>query len=152
MNFSSKKRPRTQAWKELQRELDERERVEEENATKFARLDALKARTALEEDIDASKTHVYMDIRIGRDMGREPKLTRGRLIFELFDDIMPRTVEQFIRLLESTAEPTYKGSAISKILPGYMCEAGVRLADLERDGSPLSEIPTPRLPAEPPAH
>ena len=48
MNFSTKKRPRKegQAWRELQRELDERERLEEENAEKFARLDQLRARTA----------------------------------------------------------------------------------------------------------
>ena len=37
-----------------------------------------------------------MDILIGRDMGKNPDLARGRLIFELFDDIVsaaarPRT-------------------------------------------------------------
>ena len=47
MNFSTKKRPRKDAWRELQKDLDERERLEEENTAKFKRLDQLKARTAL---------------------------------------------------------------------------------------------------------
>jgi len=116
-------------------EVDERERLEEENATKFARRDALQARTAQEEEIDSEKTHAYVDITIGRDQGKDPKLTRGRLIFELFDDIMPRTVEQFLRMLESKTEPRYAGSSISKIWPGYMCEAGDRTSKVEGSSS-----------------
>ena len=131
MNFSSKKRPRNNAWRELQKELDEREHLEEENSVKFARLDALKSRTAQEEELDPEKTHAYMDVMIGRDMGKDPQLTKGRIIFELFDDIMPRTTEQFIRMLESDREPTYTGSTISKIFPGYMCEAGDRTSKIE---------------------
>ena len=34
-------------------------------------------------------------------------------------------------MLESKAEPTYHGSAISKIIPGYMCEAGDRTSKVE---------------------
>ena len=49
MNFSTKKRPRKQAWKDLQQEMDDRERLEEENTAKFARLERLKARTAIGE-------------------------------------------------------------------------------------------------------
>ena len=89
MNFTSKKRPRKDAWRTLQRDLDEREKLEDENAVKFARLDALKSRTAVEKEVDPEKMHVYADILIGREMGKDPRLTRGRLIFELFDDIMP---------------------------------------------------------------
>uniref|UniRef100_A0A7S2N5N0 Peptidyl-prolyl cis-trans isomerase n=1 Tax=Haptolina brevifila TaxID=156173 RepID=A0A7S2N5N0_9EUKA len=131
MNFSSKKRSRPNAWKDLQKELDERERLEEENAAKFKRLDALKSRTAQENELDPEAMYAYADILIGRDMGKDPKLTRGRLIFELFEDIMPRTVEQFVRMLEAKTEPTYLGSAISKIMPGYMCEAGDRSSKVE---------------------
>jgi len=101
------------------------------NATKFKRLDALKSRTAVEEELNPESTHAFADILIGRDMGKDPKLTRGRLIFELFDDIMPRTVEQFVRMLEAKVEPTYLGSAVSKIMPGYMCEAGDRSSKVE---------------------
>lgn len=42
-----------------------------------------------EDDVDPERLYAYMDILIGRDMGKNPELTRGRLIFELFDDIMP---------------------------------------------------------------
>ena len=48
MNFSTKKRPRKDAWKELQSELDEREKLEEENSAKQRRLDALRARACIE--------------------------------------------------------------------------------------------------------
>lgn len=148
MNFSTKKRPRKDAWRDLQRELDERERLEEDNSTKFARLDALKSRTALEDDVDPQKTHAYMDIMIGRDIGKDPKLTRGRLIFELFEDLMPRTVEQFIRMLESKSEPTYSGSAISKVFPGYMCEAGDRTSKVEGGSSTGKEAVFSRVEQE----
>ena len=131
MNFSSKKRPRNNAWRDLQKELDEREKLEEENSVKFARMDALRARTALEDELDPEKTHAYMDIVIGRDAGKDPQLTKGRLIFELFDDIMPRTVEQFIRMLEAKVEPMYAGSTISKILPSDHCLAGDRTSKIE---------------------
>jgi len=131
MNFSTKKRPRKDAWRELQKDLDERERLEEENTAKFKRLDQLKARTALEDDCDPERFYAYMDILIGRDMGKNPDLTRGRLIFELFDDIMPRTTDQFVRMLSSSSEPTYRGSSISKIFPGEKCLAGDRESRVE---------------------
>jgi cyclophilin family peptidyl-prolyl cis-trans isomerase len=135
MNFSSKKRARPNAWKELQRELDERERLEEDNAAKFARIEALQMRSALEDEIDPQKMHAYLDISIGHNQGKDPKLTRGRLIFELFDDIMPRTVEQFHRMLGSEKQPTYVGSSISKIWPGFKCEAGDRTSKVEGSSS-----------------
>lgn len=131
MNFSTKKRPRKDAWRDLQKELDERERVEEVNAEKFKTLDALKARTAIEEEADPERAHAYMDIVIGRNMGKDPKITKGRLIFELFDDIMPRTVEQFVRMLSSPQEPTYHGSTISEVFPGFKCQAGDRESRVE---------------------
>lgn len=131
MNFTTKKRPRRDAWKDLQKELDDREVVEEQNAAKFARMDELKARTAIEEEPNPTSRHAYMDICIGRDEGKNPTLTKGRLIFELFDDIMPRTIDQFVRMLGNESEPTYRGSRISKIFPGFRCEAGDRESKIE---------------------
>ena len=132
-NFSTKKRPRANAWRELQKEMDERERLEEENETKFARMEAMRARTALEDELDPERLYAYIDVVIGRDMGKDPQLTRGRLIFELFDDIMPRTIDQFVRMLETKneREPSYVGSTISRILPGNMCVAGDRTSNIE---------------------
>ena len=53
-------------------------------------MDALRTRTALEDELDPEKLYAYMDVVIGRDMGKDPQLTRGRLVFELFDDVVPK--------------------------------------------------------------
>jgi cyclophilin family peptidyl-prolyl cis-trans isomerase len=132
MMFSTKKRPRKEAWKTLQSELDEREKLEEENAVKHKKLDKLKARVCIDEEPSPEARHAYLDFEIGRRMGRDPLLTRGRLIVELFDDIMPRTVETFVDLLNSDNEPTYRGSQVSKIYPGFHLVAGDR--DLRMEG------------------
>jgi len=131
MNFSTKKRPRKDAWKELQSELDEREKLEEENSAKQRRLDALRARACIEEDPTPAARHCYMDFEIGRQMGRDPQITRGRLVVELFHDLMPRTVGRFVELLESQHEPTYRASLVSKIMPGDYMVAGDRDTRLE---------------------
>jgi len=131
MNFSSKKKPRRDAWATLQKELDEREAVEESNQEKFRKLDKLKFRVTLDEELDPDLKYAFIDIEIGRRMGRDPNITKGRLIFELFDDIMPRTIDKFIQMLESEHEPTYRGSSFSKILPGFMCEGGDRQSKAE---------------------
>lgn len=47
MNFTTKKRARKDAWRELQKDLDDREQLEEENTVKFTRMDALRGRTAI---------------------------------------------------------------------------------------------------------
>ena len=98
MNFSSKKRPREKAWKQLQSELDEREAVEEANEAKFKKLADLKKRVCVEDEPNLNVRHGYMDLEIGRRMGSNPRITHGRVIFELFEDIMPRTTDQFVRL------------------------------------------------------
>eukprot|EP00967_Tisochrysis_lutea_P135321 scaffold239969_cov26-Tisochrysis_lutea.AAC.1 len=136
MNFTTKKRVRKDAWKELQADLDERERLEEENTAKQRKLDALRSRVCIEEEPNVTALHVYMDFEIGRKMGRDPQITRGRLIVELFDDIMPRTTERFVQMLTSDAQPTYHSSLVSKIMPGDYCVAGDR--DTRMEGSSYS--------------
>lgn len=126
MNFSTKKRPRQQAWKTLQKELEERDKTEEENTVKFRKQDTLKARVCIEDEPNPQARHAYMDIEIGRRMGRDPIITKGRLIFELFEDIMPRTVDKFVQMLENEREPSYRNSRFSKIFPGFMIQAGDR--------------------------
>lgn len=131
MNFTSKKRVRNNAWRELQTELDEREKLEEENTAKQRKLDALRARVCIEEEPNPSAQHVFMDFEIGRKMGRDPQITYGRLIVELFDDIMPRTTERFVDLLTSQSAPTYSSTLVSKIMPGAYCVAGDRDTRME---------------------
>uniref|UniRef100_A0A7S0Q182 Peptidyl-prolyl cis-trans isomerase n=1 Tax=Coccolithus braarudii TaxID=221442 RepID=A0A7S0Q182_9EUKA len=132
MMFTTKKRARKDAWRTLQSELDEREKLEEDNAVKLKKLDKLKARVCIEEEPNPAARHAYLDIEIGRRMGKDPMLTKGRIIVELFDDIMPRTVDTFVDLLNSENEPTYRGSQVSKIFPGYHMVAGDR--DLRMEG------------------
>jgi len=126
MNFTSKKRPRKDAWKTLQKELDDRETLEDENASKLKKMDALRARVCIEDEANPKARHAYMDLEIGRRMGRDPLITRGRIIVELFDDIVPRAVDTFVGLLESEGEPSYRGSYVSKIFPGFYFLAGDR--------------------------
>lgn len=55
----------------------------------------------------------------------------GRLIFELFADVVPKTAENFRALctgekgLGSRGKPlSYKGSAFHRIIPDFMCQGG----------------------------
>ena len=45
-------------------------------------MEALKARAAQSDELDPQRLYVFMDILIGRNMGRDPRPMRGRLIFE----------------------------------------------------------------------
>ena len=49
---------------------------------------------------------------------------------------MPRTTDQFVRLLEAEHEPTYRGSTFAKIYPGFYCEGGDRSS--QREGASTS--------------
>ena len=115
MNFTTKKRSRKSAWQALQTELDEREKLEEQNVAKLQKLHKLEVRVCIKDEANPEAQHAYIDFEIGRRMGRDPLLTRGRLIVELFRDIMPRTVDIFASMLQNSHEPTYRGSQVSQI-------------------------------------
>lgn len=55
----------------------------------------------------------------------------GRVIFELFSDLVPKTVENFRSLctgsngVNAAGDPLYyKGSPIHRIIAGFMCQGG----------------------------
>ncbi len=127
MNFSSRRANKPKrSWTELQRELDDKERLVAHNERERHRRDALTKRVCVDDEPDAAKTHAYFDVEIGRRLGAKPRLTRGRLIVELFDDIMPRTVHRFAEVLEANgADATYRSSAVGAIYKGDYCVAGV---------------------------
>jgi len=67
---------------------------------------------------------VYFDIAIGG-------MPAGRITFELFADVVPRTAENFRALCtgekgmgRSGTPLHFKGSSFHRIIPGFMCQGG----------------------------
>ena len=67
---------------------------------------------------------VYFDITIGG-------APTGRVVFELFADVVPKTAENFRALCtgekgvgRSGKALCFKGSAFHRIIPGFMCQGG----------------------------
>lgn len=66
---------------------------------------------------------VFFDIQIGQQ-------SRGRIVFELFADVVPNTAENFRVLCGGATQKhpqfmgKYKGSRFHRIIPGFMCQGG----------------------------
>ena len=67
----------------------------------------------------ASNPRVFFDIDIG---GEEA----GRIEFELFSSVVPKTAENFRALCTGEKKPelAYKGSKFHRIIPQFMCQGG----------------------------
>merc|ERR1719261_1082887 len=66
---------------------------------------------------------VFFDIQYGSK--------RGRIVFDLFDDVVPKTAENFRCLCtgekgrgRSGKNLHFKGSSFHRIIPGFMCQGG----------------------------
>lgn len=73
-----------------------------------------------------SRSKVFFDISIGG-------IPKGRMVFELYNDVVPKTAENFYKLCEGKSgncksKPeiplSYKGSIFHRIIKGFMCQFG----------------------------
>lgn len=74
---------------------------------------------------NSANPKVFFDIMFAEKL-------EGRLVFELNADIVPKTCENFLQLCQGTSQvltpkgkiPSYKGSKIHRIVPGFVCQGG----------------------------
>lgn len=84
----------------------------------FSTLNIMAQRTKEEiKAIYSVNPHVYFDVTADGE-----KL--GRIVFELYNDIVPKTAANFLTLCTGEKGYGYKGSPFHRVIPGFMCQGG----------------------------
>ncbi|KAL3450165.1 cyclophilin-like domain-containing protein [Aspergillus insuetus] len=80
----------------------------------------LSLRSFHQSSADMSK--VFFDIQYAPTGTSAPKT--GRVVFDLFDDVVPRTAKNFRELAKRPQGQGYKGSVFHRIIPQFMLQGG----------------------------
>lgn len=78
-------------------------------------------------DFDPESQQTYFDVEIQDSENDGAVLEKGRVVFELFNKVVPKTAENFRVLCtgENTGEGLhYKGNAFHRIISGFMMQGG----------------------------
>ncbi|KAL4998811.1 cyclophilin-like domain-containing protein [Aspergillus recurvatus] len=70
----------------------------------------------------AMAPQVFFDVQYAPIGTSAPKT--GRIIFNLFDDVVPKTAKNFRELCKKPEKEGYKGSTFHRIIPNFMLQGG----------------------------
>ncbi|RZF46870.1 hypothetical protein LSTR_LSTR008251 [Laodelphax striatellus] len=69
------------------------------------------------------------------------KIKRGRLLFEIYCDIVPKTAKRFISLCDSDFFPTYRKTTMHQVFSGFFCLGGELNNFLEKNNREMGYFP-----------
>ena len=106
------------AFEALKRDLATRERIKAQRKKQLDKEASIIARTRGEDTERKPGVHVWLDVTIPKRSTHDAG--KGRLIFELFEDVVPRTCKNFCQLItgEKGDGLRYEGSAFFRVEPG----------------------------------
>ncbi|XP_022205229.2 peptidyl-prolyl cis-trans isomerase F, mitochondrial [Nilaparvata lugens] len=87
-----------------------------------------------EPSVPSRRVTCFFDITID-------KIKRGRLLFEIYCDIVPRTAERFISLCDSEFFPTYRKAKMHQVFSGFFCLGGELNNFLEENNKRMGYFP-----------